>query len=165
MRTQVCSILAVLAVFATVSAQDVEGVKKETVTKTITTKGLTTEVKTVEETKESKSVLIVDKNQDSEDADYRSKSATGEDKIKQDSKVFVDEDNAAAIEALKKKEEAELEASRKAQLAKAEEERKALLEQFKKEQELELQRNRAKLEKRGKGVQKLNKKKKKKKNN
>ena len=94
-------------------AQEVEGVQKETTVKTVTTKGITTEVTTTKETKETKSSIVLEKNDKSEDANFTPQSGNTVSDSNANSTVSDNAANASAIDALKKKQEQELAASKK----------------------------------------------------
>lgn len=142
-------------------AQEVQGVQKETVTKTVIVKGTNTEVKTVTESKETDSKIVLEKNDSGEDANYSTKmDGVNTSVTDQQAKVEANKENSKAIEELKAKQQAELEASKKAQMEKAKAESAARQAELEKQEAAEMQKRKAELENRPKGMNKLKKKKK-----
>lgn len=148
---------AVLFAFTGIAnAQENTGVKKETVTKRVTTRDTKVETKVINEIDEEKSVLVIEGN------DKKEQNSTmvtkKEDKVEVVSDVVdVDAKNAALQAEIAAKKKAELEASIAAEKAKAEKER-MILEQNKAKMQKELEARRAALESRPKGMSKLSKK-------
>ena len=139
-------------------AQENETVVEETTVKRVVKKdGNTVEVKEMESTTAEKGKLV-QKESNKEDADYSEVTQVVKSDATVVDKQLEDEKNKALKEAQLKKQEEELQKSREAGLAKAEAERK-ILEQQQAERLKALEENRKQLEKRGKGVSKLKKKK------
>jgi hypothetical protein len=134
-------------------------VEKTTVKRVITKDGQNVVVKEVESTTSEKGTLIQKESQ-KEDADYSEATKLEQNEDTVVDKEKFDAENKARIEAERKKQEEQLERSRAEGIAKAEAERK-ILEQQQAERMKALEENRKKLEKRGKGVGRLSKKKKK----
>ena len=157
MKSVITCFVVLLVLPVALCAQEVEGVQKETTIKTVTTKGLNTEVTTTEETKETKSSIVLEKNDKSEDADYTPQAGKTTSDANANSTVSDNADNAAAIAALKKKQEEELAASKKAMEEEAKAKQKAKEEAYKKQKEEEMKKRKAALEKRPDGMVKLRK--------
>ena len=140
-------------------AQENKTIKEETTVKRVVKKeGSTVTVQETEATKSEKGAVIV--ADDEQENQVFSESTKLEDK----EKVIVDEteidaQNEAMIEANKLQKEKELQESIEAAKAKAEKQRKILAEQEAARLKA-VEENRKRLEKRGKGVRKLSKKKK-----
>jgi len=148
-----------------VHAQEKNTVEKVTTTTTVTTKeGSQVTVQETEEVRQTDGTIILiekegeDKNYRREDSDFKEKTEQTVNKNVMDDEVTIDKKNEALIEAEKKRQEAELQASIEEAKAKAAAKRK-LFEQQKKERMEVLEKNRQELEKRGKGIVKLRKKK------
>jgi hypothetical protein len=140
-------------------AQENKSIVEETTVKRVVKKdGNTVEVMEVETIKSEKGTLI-QKESKKEDADYTEKTELEQKEATILDKEKMDAENKALREAERKKQEAELQRSKEEGLAKAAAERK-ILEQQQAERLKALEENRKKLEKRGKGVGKLRKKKK-----
>ncbi|MCZ6594112.1 MAG: hypothetical protein O6943_04260 [Bacteroidetes bacterium] len=149
----------------TIQAQEKKTIETVTTTTRVVTKeGSQVTVKEVEEIRQTDGTIILiekeDKNKDyrSEDSDFKEKTEQTVNKNVMVEEVTIDEKNEALIEAEKKRQEDELQASIEEAKAKAAEQRK-LFEQKKKERMETLEKNRQELEKRGKGIVKLRKKK------
>lgn len=149
----------------TIQAQEKKTIETVTTTTRVVTKeGSQVTVKEVEEIRQTDGTIILiekeDKNKDyrSEDSDFKEKTEQTVNKNVVVEEVTIDEKNEALIEAEKKRQEDELQASIEEAKAKAAEQRK-LFEQKKKERMETLEKNRQELEKRGKGIVKLRKKK------
>jgi len=149
----------------TIQAQEKKTIETVTTTTRVVTKeGSQVTVKEVEEVRQTDGTIILiekeDKNKDyrSEDSDFKEKTVQTVNKNVVVEEVTIDEKNEALIEAEKKRQEDELQASIEEAKAKAAEQRK-LFEQKKKERMETLEKNRQELEKRGKGIVKLRKKK------
>ena len=99
-----------------------KNVQEETITKTITVKGVTEETTETTVVKEGKQIIkIKDTGEENQDVTYSEKEKVEKQEVK--SKTAVNEENAAAIEEIKRKQKEEIEASKKEQLAKYEAER------------------------------------------
>lgn len=149
----------------TIQAQEKKTIETVTTTTRVVTKeGSQVTVKEVEEIRQTDGTIILiekeDKNKDyrSEDSDFKEKTEQTVNKNVVKEEVTIDDKNEALIEAEKKRQEDELQASIEEAKAKAAEQRK-LFEQKKKERLETLEKNRQELEKRGKGIVKLRKKK------
>jgi midasin (ATPase involved in ribosome maturation) len=153
------------ALVCTIHAQEKKTIEKATTTTRVTTKeGSRIIVKEIEEVRQTDGTIILiekegkDKNYRREDSDFKEKTEQTVSKNIKVDKVTIDEKNEVLIEAEKKRQEDELQASIEEGKAKAAAERK-LFEQQKKERMEALEKNRQELEKRGKGIVKLRKKK------
>lgn len=100
-----------------------KNVKEETITKTVTVKGLTeetTETKVIQ--KETQIIEINETDVENQDEVYSTEKKI--DKVEVKTKTIVNADNEAALQELKKKEKAEIEASKKEHLDKYNAEKK-----------------------------------------
>ncbi len=141
-------------------AQENKTIVEETTVKRVIKKdGQNVVVQEIESTTSEKGRLIQQESQ-KEDADYSEATKLEKNEVTVLDKENVDAENKVLIEAERKKQEEELERSKAEGIAKAEAERK-ILEQQQAERMKVLEENRKKLEKRGKGVGRLSKKKKK----
>jgi len=99
--------------------------QEETITRTVTVKGITEETTVTKTIKEKEQIIhISDTGTENQDINYGTKS---DETIKQSStEIKTNKENDAAINAVKQKQEAEIKASKEAQKAKYEAERIAL---------------------------------------
>ncbi len=149
----------------TIQAQEKKTIETVTTTTRVVTKeGSQVTVKEVEEVRQTDGTIILIekevKNKDyrSEDSDFKEKTVQTVTKNVVMEEVTIDEKNEALIEAEKKRQEDELQAS--IEEAKAREaERRKMYEQKEKERMEAMEKNREQLERRGKGIVKLRKKK------
>jgi midasin (ATPase involved in ribosome maturation) len=153
------------ALVCTIHAQEKKTIEKvATTTRVVTKEGSQVTVKETEEVRRTDGTIILiekegeDKYYRREDSDFKEKTEQTVNKNVNVDKVTIDEKNEALIQAEKKRQEDELQASIEEAKAKAAAQRK-LLEQQKKERMEALEKNRQELEKRGKGIVKLRKKK------
>lgn len=112
--------------FSLINAQEddkVKNTKEETITKTVTVKGVTEETtETVLVEKEKQVIEINDTGVENQNEVHKSETQLEEKQVV--TKTIENKENAAAVEELKKKQEAEIEASKQEQYAKYEAERK-----------------------------------------
>jgi hypothetical protein len=153
------------ALVCTIQAQEKKTIEKATTTTRVTTKkGDQIIVKETEEVRQTDGTIILiekegeNKNYQREDSDFKEITKESVNKNVKEDEVTIDKKNEALIESEKKRQEDELQASIEESKAKAAAQRK-LLEQQKKERMEALEKNRQELEKRGKGIVKLRKKK------
>lgn len=154
-------LLTALVVLSGISlkAQENKTVIEETVVKKVTTRDTKVAVKEVKETTLEKGEVVVDETSGPDNLYFKedaSKDASSE--VLKD-EVMTDEQNAALIQANKEKQQAELENAIRMEQERLAKERAALAEK-EKQRLLEMEANKKKLEKRGRKMAKLKKKKK-----
>ena len=153
------------ALMYTIQAQEKNTIETvTTTTKVITKEGSQVTVQEVEEVRQTDGTIILiekdsgDKDYRREDSDFIENTHETINKNVKEDVVSIDKKNEAMIVAEKKRQDDELQASIEEAKVKAAAKRK-LFEQQKKERMDALEKNRQELEKRGKGIVKLRKKK------
>ncbi|MBX2827405.1 MAG: hypothetical protein KTR22_04550 [Flavobacteriaceae bacterium] len=160
MKNFTSSLFLILFAMGMVSAQENKTITEvKTVKKVVTKEGSNVTVQEVETIEGEKGAVVVAGNEEENQVFKEESNAINQQNVLVD-ETKVDENNEALIAQRKLEQEKELKRSKEEAMAKAEAQRKQLEQQEKERQEA-LKANRKRLERRGRGVGKLDKKRKK----
>lgn len=158
MKNYTLILLLIIGTLGSTIAQENKTITEvKTVKRVVKKEGSQVSVQEVETVEGEKGAVVVEGNEEENQFFSEDSKAINEEKVLVD-ETKVDAQNEALIAERKKKQEEELKRSKEEALAKAEAQKK-LLEKQEKERQEALKANRKKLERRGKGVGKLQRKK------